>query len=120
MRAGSLCPSRGTTDVHAILYGFQLECVYIFHARRLCLQAGAKHVYGIECSGIAEMATQIVADNGYSDKVTIIKAKVRARFIAVWRLMRHCTWQGACRLAHASSIGTVTLRGLLPMRLFTV
>jgi len=39
-------------------------------------KAGAKHVYGIECSGIAEQAMQIVKDNGFADKVTIIKGKV--------------------------------------------
>lgn len=33
------------------------------------MQAGAKHVYGIECSAIAEQAQQIVEDNGYSGKV---------------------------------------------------
>jgi hypothetical protein len=44
----------------------------------LCpLQAGAKHVYGIECSAIADQATQIVKDNGYEDRVTILKGKVR-------------------------------------------
>lgn len=40
------------------------------------LQAGAKHVYGIECSAIAEQAKQIVKDNNYESKVTIIKGKV--------------------------------------------
>ncbi|GLC35726.1 Protein arginine N-methyltransferase 1 [Pleodorina starrii] len=39
-------------------------------------KAGAKHVYGIECSTIAEQAKQIVKDNGYEDRVTIIKGKV--------------------------------------------
>ncbi|GFH21669.1 protein arginine N-methyltransferase 1, partial [Haematococcus lacustris] len=39
-------------------------------------KAGASHVYGIECSAIADQATQIVKDNGYDDKVTIIKGKV--------------------------------------------
>ncbi|KAG2495744.1 hypothetical protein HYH03_006341 [Edaphochlamys debaryana] len=39
-------------------------------------KAGAKHVYGIECSTIAEQAQQIVKDNGYQDKVTIIRGKV--------------------------------------------
>lgn len=39
-------------------------------------KAGAKHVYGIECSSIAEQATRIVADNGYSERVTIIRGKV--------------------------------------------
>lgn len=40
------------------------------------MQAGAKHVYGLECSAIADQAKRIVADNGYADRVTIIKGKV--------------------------------------------
>lgn len=40
------------------------------------LQSGAKHVYGIECSAIADQATRIVTDNGFADRVTIIKGKV--------------------------------------------
>lgn len=41
----------------------------------LLLQAGAKHVYGIDMSAIAEQAKTIVADNGYADRVTIIRCK---------------------------------------------
>ncbi len=45
---------------------------------QLCLhvQAGAKHVYGIERSAIAEQARQIVEDNRYQDRITIIQGKV--------------------------------------------
>jgi len=39
-------------------------------------KAGAKHVYGIEMSSIAEQATQIVLDNNYQQQVTIIRGKV--------------------------------------------
>ncbi|KAF8073244.1 coatomer subunit beta-1 [Scenedesmus sp. PABB004] len=39
-------------------------------------KAGAAHVYGIECSSIAEQAKAIVADNDYADRVTIIQGKV--------------------------------------------
>lgn len=39
-------------------------------------KAGAKHVYGIDMSAIAEQAKQIVAENGYGDRVTIIRGKV--------------------------------------------
>jgi protein arginine N-methyltransferase 1 len=39
-------------------------------------QAGAKHVYGIECSAIAEQAKEIVRVNGYQDKVTIVHKKL--------------------------------------------
>jgi hypothetical protein len=52
-------------------------------SRHVHLQAGAKHVYGIECSAIADSAVKIVAENGYSDKVTIIKGKVRCRAAAL-------------------------------------
>ena len=30
-----------------------------------CLQAGAKHVYGVDCSGIIHSAKQIVKDSGF-------------------------------------------------------
>ncbi len=52
--------------------GTSLNACNLFGPR----QAGAKHVYGIECSTIADQATQIVRDNGYEDRVTIIKGKV--------------------------------------------
>ena len=39
-------------------------------------KAGAAHVYGIDMSAIAESAQQIVKDNGYEDRVTIIRGKV--------------------------------------------
>lgn len=41
-----------------------------------CAKAGAKAVYAIECSSIAEHAKQIVKDNGFEDVVTIIQGKV--------------------------------------------
>jgi protein arginine N-methyltransferase 1 len=40
-------------------------------------KAGAKHVYGIDCSAIVDQAREIVDINGYSDQITIIKGKVR-------------------------------------------
>eukprot|EP01084_Bolivina_argentea_P146670 256744_1 len=45
----------------------------------LCLfaaKAGAKHVYGIEMAGIVTQARKIISENGYSDRITIIKGKV--------------------------------------------
>mmetsp|Transcript_46928 Transcript_46928/g.75120 ORF Transcript_46928/g.75120 Transcript_46928/m.75120 type:complete len:389 (-) Transcript_46928:183-1349(-) len=45
----------------------------------LCLfaaKAGAKHVYGIEMAGIAHNARKIIEENGYSDKITVLKGKV--------------------------------------------
>eukprot|EP00884_Botryococcus_braunii_P021362 jgi/Botrbrau1/790/Bobra.0181s0043.1 len=39
-------------------------------------KAGAKHVYAVEMSGIAEQAKQIVVDNGLTGKVTVIQGKL--------------------------------------------
>ena len=41
-----------------------------------CAQAGAAHVYGIDCSSIIDQARKIVDCNGFSDKITLIKGKV--------------------------------------------
>ena len=62
-----LCSASGTF----FMCPFQRLIVACVH-----MQAGAKHVYGIERSAIAEQAQQIVLDNGYQDKVTIIRGKV--------------------------------------------
>merc|ERR1711976_1470 len=39
-------------------------------------KAGAKHVYGVECSAIAEQAAEIVRVNGFEGRVTIINKKI--------------------------------------------
>lgn len=39
-------------------------------------QAGAAHVYGVECSGIITQARQIVKDNNLDSRITLIKGKV--------------------------------------------
>ncbi|PWA80396.1 protein arginine N-methyltransferase 1 [Artemisia annua] len=41
-----------------------------------CAKAGAKHVYAIECSQMADMAKEIVKANGYSNVITVLKGKV--------------------------------------------
>lgn len=41
-----------------------------------CAKVGAKHVYAIECSSMADMAQEIVNLNGFSDVITVIKGKV--------------------------------------------
>ena len=41
-----------------------------------CAQAGAAHVYGIDCSSIIDQAQKIVDCNGFGDKITLIKGKV--------------------------------------------
>jgi len=39
-------------------------------------KAGAKHVYGIDCSTIIHTARQIIKDNGFEDQITLIQAKM--------------------------------------------
>jgi protein arginine N-methyltransferase 1 len=40
------------------------------------VQAGARHVYAVDCSSIIERASIIVRDNGMSDKITLIRGKM--------------------------------------------
>ncbi|KAL7519591.1 hypothetical protein ACHAWX_004350 [Stephanocyclus meneghinianus] len=40
------------------------------------VQAGASHVYGVDCSSIIDHAARIVETNGFGDKITLIKAKM--------------------------------------------
>ncbi|KAL2624265.1 hypothetical protein R1flu_008510 [Riccia fluitans] len=39
-------------------------------------QAGAKHVYAVECSLMADTAEEIVSANGFSDVITVLKGRV--------------------------------------------
>jgi protein arginine N-methyltransferase 1 len=39
-------------------------------------QAGAKHVYAVDCSSILEEARKIVETNGFSSQVTLIRGKI--------------------------------------------
>ncbi|KAL3535647.1 hypothetical protein ACH5RR_004108 [Cinchona calisaya] len=41
-----------------------------------CAKVGAKHVYAIECSSMADTAQQIVKLNGFSNVITVLKGKV--------------------------------------------
>ncbi|XP_058068032.1 probable protein arginine N-methyltransferase 1 [Magnolia sinica] len=41
-----------------------------------CAKAGAKHVYAVECSHMADMAKEIIQANGFSDVITVLKGKV--------------------------------------------
>src|SRR2546425_3232817 len=36
------------------------------------LQAGARHVYAIEMTGIADAAAELIAANGFTDRITLI------------------------------------------------
>ena len=40
------------------------------------VQAGAKHVYAVDCSSIINSAKRIVNDNNMSDKITLIQGKM--------------------------------------------
>ena len=42
----------------------------------LAAQAGAKHVYAIDCSTIITQAQQIIEKNGFADQITLTKGKV--------------------------------------------
>merc|ERR1711935_945063 len=39
-------------------------------------KAGAKHVIGVDMSGIIEQAREIVAANGFKDKITLVRGKM--------------------------------------------
>lgn len=41
-----------------------------------CAQAGARHVYGIDCSSIIDQAKIIIEKNGFGDMITLVKGKV--------------------------------------------
>jgi type I protein arginine methyltransferase len=77
-----------TTHFLIILLVF-LHC-FLFRVRKIVLdvgcgtgilsmfaaRAGAKHIYAVDCSSIIVQARQIVAKNGLSDKITLIRGKV--------------------------------------------
>ncbi|CAM6010741.1 unnamed protein product [Sphagnum balticum] len=41
-----------------------------------CAKGGAKHVYAVECSAMADTAKEIVKANGFSDVITVLKGKI--------------------------------------------
>ncbi|KMZ71913.1 putative Protein arginine n-methyltransferase 1 [Zostera marina] len=41
-----------------------------------CAHVGAKHVYAVECSQMADVAKEIVEANGYSNVITVLKGKM--------------------------------------------
>lgn len=41
-----------------------------------CAKAGAKHVYAVECSQMADKAQEIIKANGYSNVITVLKGKI--------------------------------------------
>lgn len=62
-------------------------------------QAGAKAVYGVEFSSIADKAKQIVEENGFSNRVTIIKGKIEEIELPVAKVdIIVSEWMGYCLL----------------------
>ncbi|KAJ1605330.1 arginine n-methyltransferase, partial [Cryptosporidium canis] len=59
----------------------------------LCMfaaSAGAKHVYGIECSEIVHVARNIIKDNNLSDKITFIQSKAEEAVLPVEKFVKPC------------------------------
>eukprot|EP01029_Cantina_marsupialis_P021222 TRINITY_DN5055_c0_g1_i1.p1 TRINITY_DN5055_c0_g1~~TRINITY_DN5055_c0_g1_i1.p1 ORF type:complete len:353 (+),score=85.58 TRINITY_DN5055_c0_g1_i1:44-1060(+) len=70
-------------------------------------KAGAKHVYGIDMSKVAEKAKHIVKVNGFEDKVTIIRGKVEDIDLPVEKVdIIISEWMGYC-LFYESMLDTV-------------
>ena len=70
-------------------------------------KAGAKHVYGVDMSGIVEQAKQIVEKNGLADKVTVIRGKVEDIQLPVEKVdIIISEWMGYC-LFYESMLDTV-------------
>lgn len=86
----------------------------------LCMfaaKAGAKHVYGIDCSSIIDQAQQIVKDNNLADTITLIKGKVEDVQLPVEKVdIIISEWMGYC-LLYESMLDTVLIardRWLIP------
>jgi SAM-dependent methyltransferase len=61
----------------------------------LCMfaaQAGAKHVYGVDCSSIINQAKKIVDQNGFGKSITLIQGKVRGHLIHMCRISCACVF----------------------------
>merc|ERR1711997_1165695 len=60
-------------------------------------KAGAKHVYGVDMSGIVVQAQKIVSTNGLADKVTIIRGKIEEIKLPVEKVdVIISEWMGYC------------------------
>jgi len=70
-------------------------------------RAGAKQVYGVECSKIAESAAKIVEANNLSDVIKIIKGKIEEISLPVEKVdIIISEWMGYC-LLYESMLETV-------------
>ncbi|KAA0720890.1 Protein arginine N-methyltransferase 8-B [Triplophysa tibetana] len=70
-------------------------------------KAGAKHVYGIECSSISEYSEKIIKSNHLNNVITIIKGKVEEAELPVDKVdIIISEWMGYC-LFYESMLNTV-------------
>ncbi|ROI15343.1 Protein arginine N-methyltransferase 8-B [Anabarilius grahami] len=70
-------------------------------------KAGAKHVYGIECSSISEYSEKIIKSNHLDNVITIIKGKVEETELPVDQVdIIISEWMGYC-LFYESMLNTV-------------
>lgn len=74
-------------------------------------QAGARHVYAVDYSNIAEAARHIVADNKMSDKITVIQGKIEEVQLPVEKVdIIISEWMGYCLLYEAMLDSVLTAR----------
>ncbi|XP_019849695.1 PREDICTED: protein arginine N-methyltransferase 1-like isoform X2 [Amphimedon queenslandica] len=71
------------------------------------VRAGAKHVYGVDCSNIINQARDIIRDNGMTDRVTLIKGKMEEIELPIKHVdVIVSEWMGYC-LFYESMLDTV-------------
>jgi len=71
------------------------------------VQAGAKHVYAVDCSSIIEQARLIVSKNGFEDSISCIRGKVEEIELPVSQVdIIISEWMGYC-LLYESMLDTV-------------
>lgn len=83
----------------------------------LAAQAGAKHVYAVEASSLADTAQQVVRDNQLQHKVTVIKGRVEDVQLPAAKVdVILCNWMGPALLGGGmlDSVATARRRFLAP------
>ncbi|KAK4396936.1 protein arginine N-methyltransferase 1.1 [Sesamum angolense] len=70
-----------------------------------CAKVGAKHVYAVECSSMADMAQEIVKLNGYSNVITVLKGKIEEIELPVAQVdVIISEWMGCVELLHFHAV----------------
>lgn len=69
------------SPTHFFLFNFMVQIVLDVGCgtgilSMFAAQAGAKHVYAVDCSSIVVQAKQIIEKNGFSEKITLIRGKI--------------------------------------------